>query len=177
MVKHIKQTRGDETLSRVIAETGAAGEPVFSRRIQLLDWYPYDSFVAFLRAADRVVGEGDLAYCRTLGMAAAERDLSSVFSFIARIYGPERLIRSCSRVWGRYYQNAGRMEAVAWSPEDTRLRIAEFPEMQLAHCRLMEGWMWGAMKQIGARVNDDGRQTHFMGDGDPYHEFACTWTR
>lgn len=179
VIKQVKTQHGPAVADRVVrhAERGGAGYEVFSERITVLGFFDYAAFVALLRAADEVAGDGDLAYCRKLGEGAAGLDLSSLFSFIARMYGPEKLIRSCSRVWPRYYANAGRMEAESAAPDDTRLRIYEFPDMDLAHSRLMEGWMIGAMHHLGAKVNDDAHQTKFMGNGDPYHEYACTWRR
>lgn len=179
VLKQIKAAHGPDIANKVLqrAEKAGAGHDVFAERITVLGWFEYEAFVALLRAADEVAAQGDLSYCRELGIGAARLDLKSLFSFIARMYGPEKLIHSCSRVWPRYYANAGRMEAESAAPNDTRLRIYEFGTMDLAHCRLMEGWMIGAMDHLGATVNDDGRQTAFMGDGDPYHEFACTWRR
>lgn len=179
VIKQIKTNHGRGVADRVLqqAKTRGADGHVFAERITVLGWFDYPTFVALLRAADTVVGRGNLDYCRELGIGAAKLDLKSLFSFIARMYGPEKLIWASSRVWPRYYANAGRMEAHSASPDDTRLRIYEFSEMDLAHCRLMEGWMIGAMDHLGATVNDDGRQTAFMGSGDPYHEFACSWRR
>jgi hypothetical protein len=80
-------------------------------------------------------------------------------------------------VWPSYYRNAGRMEAITWSPDDTTLRIFDFPLMHPAHCRLMEGWMISTMKQIGVRVNDGAAETECPSRGGRWHEFRCTWRR
>jgi hypothetical protein len=69
------------------------------------------------------------------------------------------------------------MEAVTWEPNDTTLRIYDFPEMDPAHCRLMEGWMVSTMRSIGFYVNDDAFEQKCMSTGGPYHEFHCTWQK
>jgi hypothetical protein len=110
----------------------------------------------------------------TLGREAGKRDLNTVFAYLSRFYGPERLIRSCSRVWPHYYRNAGRMEAVECDPDRTVLRIQGFARMSGAHCRLMEGWMSQAMALVGAEVIE-GSETRCPRRGDPWHEFVCRW--
>lgn len=174
LVRYIRETRGASDLARVIEDSGPATRAVFSERIRKLSFYPYEAYAAFLRSADRHLGKGDLQLCATLGQEAGRRDLSSVFEFFTRLYGPERLIKSCTRVWAHYYQGAGRMEALAWEPDRTVLRIVDFPEMDPAHCKLMEGWMWRAMEIIGAQVVEGWESTCTSRGGD-HHEFVCRW--
>jgi hypothetical protein len=78
-------------------------------------------------------------------------------------------------VWSSYYKNAGTMTAIEWEPNATRLRIENFPEMDRAHCELMEGWMIATMDQIGVVVRSDAREIACQRDGAPYHKFTCTW--
>lgn len=68
------------------------------------------------------------------------------------------------------------MVALATEPNDTVLRILDFPTMARLHCRMMEGWMISAMAQLGARVAPGGRETVCVSDGGPFHEFRCRWT-
>jgi hypothetical protein len=68
------------------------------------------------------------------------------------------------------------MEAVAWEPARTVLRIHDFPRMDPAHCQLMAGWMMQSMRTIGATVLD-ASESECTSRGGPYHEFVCRWTR
>lgn len=172
----IRDSAGPEALTRVIDSGGRAARAVFSERIRKLGWYPYAGYAAFLEAADRELGSGDLRYCVRLGREASRRDLNTVFRFFTQFYGAPRLIRACSRVWPHYYRNAGRMEAVEWAPERTVLRIHGFARMSPAHCRLMEGWMIEAMSLIGATVTD-GNETRCASRGDHVHEYVCRWRK
>ena len=72
-----------------------------------------------------------------------------------------------------YTDGCGYMEAVDVRQERTVLRITGFPEMDPAHCRMMEGWMIAAMDVIGARVLPGAKETACMTEGAPYHEFSC----
>lgn len=177
LIRHVRDRKGTDALGRVLEDAPEATREVFARPIRVMDWHPYDSFIGFLRAADRVHGKGDLALCRELGAAAGKRDLGTILRVFVALSSAERLIRSCSKVWSDYYRNAGRMEAVAWEPEDTRVRIYEFPQMDPAHCRLMEGWMIATMETIGFRVSRDASERICASKGGPHHEFVCTWTR
>lgn len=174
LIAFIRQTAGAEALRRVVERAGSETQVVFGERIRKLSWYPYDAYGSFLEAADAELGRGDLSYCVALGEEASQRDLNTIFAFFTRLYGPERLIRACSRVWSQYYRGAGHMEAVSTDPDNTVLRIYDFPGMHPAHCRLMEGWMARAMETIGGRIIE-GSEIACPSTGAAYHEFFCRW--
>jgi hypothetical protein len=115
------------------------------------------------------------AFFHQVGASAGDRDLGTMFKVYVALASPERLIRSCTRVWSSYYRNAGTMRAIVWEPDDTRLRVEGFRAMAPAHCELMMGWMIATMKRIGFIVNEGARETACVSRGAPYHEFACTW--
>ena len=174
-MSHIRQVHGNACLAAILQRAGAPTQAGFSQRIRKLEGYPYAAYGRFLQAADDELGSGDLALCTQLGEETSRRDLSSVFAFFTRLYGPERLARACARVWAQYYRNAGSMEAIAWRPQETIVRISGFSGMHPAHCKLMEGWMWAAMKTVGARV-EEGYESSCTSRGDANHEFFWTWT-
>lgn len=174
LLSFIRETEGPDALQRVIERAGGATAGVFDDRIRKLGWYPYDAYASFLEAADQELGSGDLAYCVKLGAEAGRRDLGTIFAFFMRLYDPERLIKSCTRVWSQYHRDAGRMVAVRWERECTVLRIIDFDAMHPAHCRLMEGWMWQALSMIGGEVLS-GSETECCSRGGTCHEFTCRW--
>lgn len=177
LIRHVRETRGNDFLSATVQSAGEATQAVFARPIQVMAWHPYPAFAGWLRALDRAMGKGDGAVCRELGAVAGKRDLGTVLRVYVALASAERLIRSCEKVWPSYYRNAGRMEAVAWAPEQTTLRIHGFAAMDVCHCKLMEGWMISTMDTIGFRVNSDARESVCASRGGPWHEFTCSWTR
>jgi hypothetical protein len=178
LVKYVKSTRGPATLAAVVAAGNDPSRAAFERPIRMMSWYPYPAFVGFLQGLERVLGRpGQHSFCRELGDVAGVRDLGTVLRVYRTLSSPERLIRACDKVWLSYYRQAGRMEAVAWAPDDTNVRIYDFPEMDPTHCRLMEGWMISTMRSIGFYVNNDAFERKCMSTGDPYHEFHCTWQK
>ncbi len=176
LIKVIKAEFGPDSLRDLLKGADAEMAKVFGRSIMILNWYPYPVYVYLLTAIDRKMGKGDLAYCKKLGENAASLDLHSMLTAFNARGGQRDLIKSCTMVWSNYYRGAGRMEALSCEPDNTVLRITDFPEMDPAHCRLMEGWMTEAMKMIGTRVLTGLTEVKCMSKGGPYHEFICTWT-
>jgi hypothetical protein len=176
LIHYAKEQHGEAALRRAVAAGPEETQLVFVDRIRGEVWHPYAAYAGFLRVLDQRFGTGDGSYCRLLGSVAGQLDAGVIFRVYLAIASAERLIRSCDRVWLSYYRNAGRMQAESWRPEDTALRIYDFPGMDPLHCRLMEGWMIALMDSIGFRVSDDARESKCATRGDPYHEFRCTWT-
>jgi len=176
VAKYVKNERGEDFLNKVIQDAGATTGEVFVKRIVTVGLYPYKAYIDFLKSLDRHLGRGDLSYCRKLGEIAARRDFEIIYSMYKKTGEAESLIRDCGLIWKSYYRNAGRMEAVAWAPDNTLMRIHDFPEMDSAHCRLIEGWMTGALRVIDVKMPEEFREIKCMSRGGPYHEFAARWS-
>lgn len=171
----VKQTYGRDAVSELrdaiqgpLAEVLA--HPVESRR-----WYPYPIFAALLRAVDAEFGDGDLELCRDFGRWAGQKDLRGVLDGAVRSQSPQRLIIAARMVWPRYTRHAGRLETVRSDPDDTRIRIRDFDEMDQSHCRMMEGWLVGAMEALGCDVLHGSREVLCPHHGGPFHEFKGAW--
>jgi len=176
LIKHIKENGGPEFLQEVLEEAGEVTKRIFSKRVLALGWYPYQGYVDLIKAIDRKMGTGDLAYCWKLGEIAANLDLGSFLNVYKISGGPEELIRAGSLVWPGYYRNAGQMQVVSSQPENTIIRIGDFPEMDPAHCKLMEGWITTAVIIMGAKLISEVKESKCMSKGDPYHEFNLIYS-
>jgi hypothetical protein len=177
LISHVRAGHGATALAEIVAAAGAPARQAFAARIRVLDWLPYEAYVGFLRSLERHLADGDHLYLRALGAAAGQRDLGTILRVYVALASPERLIRSCTKVWDSYYRHAGHMEAISWAPEQTILRILDFPAMDRTHCRLMEGWMISTMEHLGFRVAPGARETECPSRGGRHHEFRCTWSR
>ena len=174
--RFIKREHGQDVLERIVERAGEATQKTFAKKIDGLGLHPYDAFVGLLRAVDAELGNGDLTFCRKVGDMAARNDLETIFKVYAVRPSAEQMIRGCTPIWGMYTVDAGLMEAVDVRPESTKLRIVDFPDMDPAHCKLMEGWMIAAMDVIGATVLPGASETECTSQGGRYHEFSCQWT-
>jgi hypothetical protein len=173
--RFVKRQYGEEALNQIVEDAGPATRHTFRKKIDGLGLHSYESFIGFLRSADRHLGNGDLSFCRTIGDVAARQDLQTIFKVYSVRPSAEQMIRACTPIWGMYNDEAGYMEAVDVSADNTVLRIYDFPDMDKAHCQLMEAWMIGAMDVIGVRVLPGARERQCMSEGAPYHEFWCQW--
>jgi hypothetical protein len=177
VLKELRARVDADRLGAALKTWGRELAMVTGERVARTEWYPYAAFAQLLTGAERELGDGTGALSRELGHAAAKSDLSGAFAVLKLLASPRHLIGSCERVWPRYYRNAGRMEAVSTRPENTVLRIHEFPEMSPAHCRMMEGWMISAMEVLGATVLPGGKETICMAQKGKFHEFVCQWKK
>lgn len=174
--KYLKtQAQGEAWLGQVMDTLSPAAQQVCRRKLIAVGDYPYPVFINFLRTVDQVAGRGDLALCRHLGVLAATRDIASVYNLYKRRASPADLLRDGPILWKSYYQNAGRFQTLDASPEHTVMRILDFPQMDPAHCRLMEGWISQALVEGGAAWLEELREVRCVSKGDPYHEFVGRW--
>jgi hypothetical protein len=176
--KFIKtRPQGEDLLEKVLAALSAAAAGVCRKKVISVGDYPYPMFAEFLRTVDIIAGKGDLSLCRDLGVFTAIRDFEFLLqSTSSRLQlKPADLFRDCNRYWKSYYTNAGYMKAESSSPDNAVIRIYDFPAMDRAHCRLMEGWMDQAMVLAGAVWTETFREVFCTSLGDPYHEFTGKW--
>jgi hypothetical protein len=174
--KYLKsRPSGEEILKKVMATLAPEIRKHFERKVFAVADYPYPVFIAFLRQVDQTAGKGDLTLCRELGKFSAHLDIESVYNLYKKRAKPEDLSRDSSVIWKSYYTNAGTMKTEDISPEHTVVRIYDFPTMDPAHCRLMEGWMTQAMIEAGAMALTELREVKCPSSGGPYHEFIGSW--
>jgi len=89
----------------------------------------------------------------------------------------EDMIKSANMVWPGYYRNAGTMQVISSKPENTVIHILDFPEMDPAHCRLMEGWISSAVIVLGGKLIQPAKEVECMSRGGPYHEFVLGYSK
>jgi hypothetical protein len=175
-IKHIKsQSMGKEMLEKVIAALPEESREVCKRRVVAVAEYPYSVFYSFIRTADQTLGRGDFAYCKELGRATATRDIQGLGQLFQRKAKTEDLFRAGDVYWKSYHINSGYWKVEDLNPDKTVVRIYEFPTMDTAHCRLMEGWMTQALTETGVQVFGEIKEFQCMSKGAPYHEFAGSW--
>jgi hypothetical protein len=157
----------------VLALIPTADRATFDRQIVASEWYPYAAFVGLVRAIDRVQGKGDLLHARELGRAAAARDLGGTFRIISAVTSPKFLIERGHMFWSKYC-DTGRLALTATGDRFFSGRLEGFPDIDRAHCLLIEGWLGGLGHALGA-VGMASREVRCVHRGDPMCEFEGTW--
>lgn len=171
LLKSVKQS--GTSIATVIAALPDAERATFARPIVASEWYPYAAFVGLVRAIDRIHGKGDLGYARELGLAAAARDLGGTFRIISAVASPKFLIERGHLFWGKYC-DTGSLRLKAREERLFDARLEGFAGIDPAHCLLIEGWLEGLGRALGA-VGMTSRQTRCVHRGDPACEFEGAW--
>jgi predicted hydrocarbon binding protein len=171
LLKSVKEARG--SIPDVLAAVPENGRAAFVRPIVASDWYPYAAFVGLVRAVDQLLGQGNLALARKLGRDAAARDLGTTFRIMSAVTSPKFLIERGHLFWSKYC-DTGRLVLDASQELSFRARLEGFPDIDAAHCLLIEGWFEGLGEALGA-VGMASRQTACVHKGDPACEFEGRW--
>jgi hypothetical protein len=171
LLKSIKEDGG--SIATVLDCLPAAARAEFERPVVSSAWYPYAAFVALVRAIDAVHGRGDLAQARVLGRAAAARDLGGTFRIITAIASPRLLIERGHMFWPKYC-DTGTLSLDASRDRFFHARLAGFPEIDPAHCLLIEGWLEGLGDALGA-IGMSSRHVRCVHRGDAACVFEGQW--
>lgn len=171
LLKSVKDSGG--SIPAVLAALPEAERAAFARPIVTSEWYPYAAFVTLVRAVDRVHGRGDLTHARELGRDAAARDLGTTFRIISAVASPKFLIERGAMFWSKYC-DAGTLRLDASRDKFFTARLEGFAEIDAAHCLLIEGWLEGLGKALGA-VGMTARQVRCVHRGAAACEFEGKW--
>ena len=171
LLKSVKAAGG--SISAVIAAVPEAERATFARPIVATEWYPYSAFVALVRAIDALQGKGDLLYARELGLAAAARDLGGTFRIISAIASPRLIIERAHVFWSKYC-DTGSLRLAAPDLRCFQGRLEGFPDVDAAHCLLIEGWLEGLGLALGAEGMST-RHVRCVRRGDAACEFEGSW--
>jgi predicted hydrocarbon binding protein len=163
------------SIPEVIAALPAAQKEAFAQPIISSGWYPYSAFVALIRAIEARHGSGgEFALSRRLGRESAGRDLGATFRIISAMASVEFLLRRGQVFWAQYCDR-GRMILEAPSKLSFVARMEDFPQIDLAHCHLIEGWLEGLGDALGA-VDMTCKHTLCATRGDSHCEYLGRWT-
>lgn len=103
-VRHfVVEEFGDEALARTMASLDESDRTELMAAVAV-GWYDVALFGRFLRAVDRVCGQGDLALAYWAGADAANRDFGRVWRTLMRVVSPEQVIVAQHRMW-RHFQS------------------------------------------------------------------------
>ncbi len=145
----------------------------FRTKILSSRWYPYEAFLGPLHAIDAELGDGDLALMPAIGEFSGRQDAGSIFRFVAALSSIEAIVGRAAFLWQRYCDR-GRFEIAELERGRLHLALAEFPEIDRAHCALIPGWIQGLGRAVGAR-DPAIEQVRCIHRGDPRCEFAGSW--
>ena len=163
------------SIPEVVAALPAEVKPSFDKPVISSAWYPYAAFVALARTIEQRHGNpAAFSLCRQLGRSSAARDIGATFRIMSAMSSVEFLLKRGQVFWGQYCDR-GRMVLESPGPRSFRAWIEDFPGMDAAHCRLVEGWLEGVGEALGA-LGMTCRQSQCVQRGDARCEYVGEWT-
>lgn len=172
LLRYLKETKPGFTRT-VLDQLPADVKPVFDRQIVASNMYPYRAFGQLLREIDRAVGRGDLRKCEEIGDFAARQDISGMFKIMLSVLSPKTTLERSNLFWTKYC-DTGKLTLVSSDPKNSVMRLENFPEIDEAHCYLMNGWVGRFATMTGGK-DVTVRHNACVHRGDKYCEWSGTW--
>lgn len=144
LIKFVKKGL-KESMPKILPMLSVETKKYMDEHISPAVWYPYTILPELLKAVDKVMGNGDLAFCIEQGRLSAQRDVSTIFSSVLDSTSPEVLIRRAMTIWSSYY-DVGKAEMNIISENEISMVIEDFPEIDIAHVKSTQGWIEQLLK-------------------------------
>jgi len=162
------------TIDEVLAALPPEIRKHFDHPVGASKLYPYEVFTVLLREIDRRFGRGDLRYCREVGDYAGQQDITGIFKMLLSVLTTDTLLRRSQIFWGKY-SDTGEMTHVPCEELKFAVRLTGFPEIDEAHCYLLNGWMT-RLGLVSKARSVDIKHTVCVHHGGQYCQWDGTWT-
>jgi hypothetical protein len=162
-------------VSEIVARLPEAAQASYQRSIVASVWYPYPALTGLIDTLERLHGQGEFTLTRQFGDRAAERDLGTTFKIITAIASLDFFLKRAQIFWSQYC-NGGHFVLERVTKNSYVLCLEEFPDVHPGHCALIEGWLEGMGRAVGAEEHRS-REIRCVHRGDPRCEFNSSWTR
>jgi hypothetical protein len=172
LLRFIKETRPGRT-KEFVSKLPEDIRPLFDRPIVTSNMYPYRAFSELLRVIDRELGRGDLKKCEEIGDFAARQDITGMFKIMLSVLTPKTTLERANLFWSKYC-DTGRLTMVSSDPKHSVLRMENFPEMDEAHCYLMNGWIGRFATMTGGK-GVTVKHNVCVNRGGEYCEWSGSW--
>lgn len=171
--KFVAERCGDQALVKVFQHLEAGDRELISTVILDISWQPEQSFLNFLNTVDKVLGRGDYALCRKIGIYSAKESVSKFYKIFIRFGDPGFVIEHAGNFWSQIH-NHGRLEVRKSSPVSALATVYDFKIPHKAFCHYLEGYFQGVLEMSGAK-NILITEIKCVCDGDDCCEFAGEW--
>ena len=161
--------QGGDAFDRVVAALGPElSEPFASGPLET-EWYPYPYLIEISKVIDRVLGEGDLALCDTMGSFSCEHNLTGIYRIFFRFGNLNFLLDRAAKAWRSQY-DFGTMQLHHEGKYRVRLELFDLPELHRALYLAVKGWGIKAAALSGSEI------TKFEDGFDPTPGKGSSWT-
>lgn len=116
-------------------------------------WYPIELLIDGMTAADRILGDGDLALCEQMGRFSADHTLTGVFRGLLFKFGSMNFIlQRAAKAWRSHY-DSGHMEVIESAAGQAVVQLTLL-DGQLHECLglSIKGWVARAIELFGSEI-------------------------
>lgn len=144
---YVRAEHGDAAWERVLSRL-RIDEADTLRSVVGVGWYSLALYARLLRAADVVLGHGDLRAIRAIVRFEAERDLPTIHRLLLKLVNPAFVVEKMAELWPRYHSTGElRLERRGANAVEATLRGWATDE---ALCRGFQGYCERALEFGGA---------------------------
>ena len=167
--KWVEETHGRDALAQVL---DACPDHVREQYVVAinLNWHPVEEFVAFIAAAERVLGDRTGKIAEEFGAAGAESNMRGMLPRIALYLArPQFLMERAAKIW-RQFNDEGAMDLLHIDERSAVLELRGVEGLDVLFCAVLTGWC----RTIATRVSTQeavARHVECMGRGDR----RCIW--
>ena len=137
----VKTKFGDKGLKIWLESINEKAREVYTKGVILPQWYDFKTFA--IEPREKVIDifySGKTVFAKEMGMFAADYALKGVYRVFVKVASPQSILKRAPAIMGGYYRPS-KMEVIESSKNHGVLRITEFPEIDILHEYLIEGYI------------------------------------
>lgn len=171
--KYVRNTYGEEGLSKVLDALSEEERGVMTGKLEVMQWYPAKAMIDFLKAADKICGNGDYKLCYLAGKQDAEDVFGGLYKMFLEMGKPLTIVRKAPLAW-RLINSTGDIQLEKLGENYVIGRIVEFEDQDKVHCWHLVGYFEKVLELTGAK-NGQVKELKCRSDGADCCEFEVRW--
>ena len=144
----VEEQSGPAGLERVLADLGPEDRDAL-KSVLTVKWYPFELGKRLDDAIVRIVGGGDPRYFERLGVASAQRNLTTLHQAFLTRGDPHAFLAKARTIYALYYET-GRREYERTGEKTGVLTTWEAETFSAPDCLTVIGWYKQALEMCGA---------------------------
>lgn len=135
---HYLDEHAPEKRDEVVGALAVEHRAILKAGVEKNSWVPYSLFIDLNIRLDAVLGDGDLALCRTMGAYGARVNLPTIYRLFYKVGSFGFILKRAARIWDIHY-SSGKLFVEAGS-NYAKLRVEGFELPHRALWLSVQGW-------------------------------------
>jgi len=173
-IRFIKETFGDEGLSRVVGHLDEQDRTRMEAVVLASAWYPVSFLLALMKAAKKEFGDQMPEVVTNIGRASADYAHTTVYKLVFKVGSPQWIISKASTIFSSFYDQ-GQMVVTEKGPKFANVEMRDFGEPAPEFCERIAGWIVRTFELSGAK-DVQLRHVTCVCKGAKVCRFEGTWT-